>query len=241
MRAFVIELKKEKRTGVVSTLLIAGVLGALYACANFMIRKETLLNLPLDPMDILLTQLYGMILLLNMFGIIVATCIIYNMEFKGGAIRKIYVLPIDISKVYFSKFIVLTTALIFAILLQDLTLMYIGLKMLPMGTFDMSVLIHFAIYSFLTSMPVLTFMLLISSRFENMWVSLGIGVAGFLSGMALAPSNINLCFVHPFVVMLKPAVAMTAQPNKEVIVISMVETIIFLAGGVLLAKRVSYE
>ena len=29
-------------------------------------------------MDILLTQLYGMIMILNMFGIVVAACMIYN-------------------------------------------------------------------------------------------------------------------------------------------------------------------
>ena len=50
--------------------------------------------------------------------------------------------------------------------------------------------VRFAGYSFLTSMPVLSFMLLISARFENMWVPLGIGVAGFLSGMALANSDV---------------------------------------------------
>ena len=44
----------------------------------------------------------------------------------------------------------------------------------------MGTLVRFAGYSFLTSMPVLSFMLLISARFENMWVPLGIGVAGFL-------------------------------------------------------------
>ena len=36
-------------------------------------RKDTLLNLPLAPMDVLLTQLYGMIMVLNLFGIVVAT------------------------------------------------------------------------------------------------------------------------------------------------------------------------
>ena len=32
--------------------------------------------------------------------------------------------------------------------------------------------------------PVLSFMILISFRFPNMWVPLGVGIAGFLSGMA---------------------------------------------------------
>ena len=72
---------KEKRTGVISVLLAVGILGAAYAFVNFIVRKDTLLNLPLAPMDVLLTQLYGMIVVLNMFGIVVASCMAYNMEF----------------------------------------------------------------------------------------------------------------------------------------------------------------
>ena len=87
---------------------------------------------------------------------------------------------------------------------------------LPDGAFEMGTLVRFAGYSFLTSMPVLSFMLLISSRFENMWVPLGIGVAGFLSGMPLANSGLTLLLVHPFVIILKPAVAMSAQPDSTV-------------------------
>lgn len=71
--------------------------------------------------------------------------------------------------------------------------------------------IHFAAYSFDTSMPVLSFILLISSRFESMWVPLGVGVAGFLSGMALANSDMDILMAHPFAVMLKPAYAFYCQ------------------------------
>lgn len=72
MRNLTIELKKCKRTGILEVLPIIGLLGALYAFANFTVRKDVLLNLPLPPMDVLLTQLYGMIMVLNMFGIIVS-------------------------------------------------------------------------------------------------------------------------------------------------------------------------
>ena len=102
-------------------------------------------------------------------------------------------------------------------------------------------LVRFAGYSFLTSMPVLSFMLLISSRFENMWVPLGIGVAGFLSGMALANSGLALLLVHPFVIILKPAVAMSAQPDSTVALVALVETLLFLAVGLWLAKYRRYE
>ena len=55
MNILSIELRKEKRTGALLLLPAVGVLGAAYAFVNFLVRKDTLLNLPLAPMDILLT------------------------------------------------------------------------------------------------------------------------------------------------------------------------------------------
>ena len=231
MNTLIIELRKEKRTGVIPLLLLVGVLGAAYAFVNFIVRKDTLLNLPLAPMDVLLTQLYGMIMVLNMFGIVIAACMVYNMEFKGTAIKKMYMLPISVPKMYLCKFLILTVLLLAAIVLQNLALLKIGISDLP----------KFTVYSFITSMPTLSFMVLVSSRFENMWIPLGIGVAGFLSGMALANSNVSLLLVHPFVVMLKPAVAMSAQPDNEIAIISMAETFLFLGMGLWMAKHLRYE
>lgn len=241
MRTFIIELRKEKRTGVIPLMLATGILGAAYAFANFIVRKDTLLNLPLAPMDVLLTQLYGMIMVLDMFGIITAACIIYNMEFKGSAVKKMYMLPMSVPAMYFCKFLILTIMFFIVIVFQNLALTKIGLADLPQGTFEFGTMLSFAGYSFITSMPVLSFMMFISSRFQNMWVSLGIGVAGFLSGMALALSNISWLCVHPFVVMLKPAVAMSAQPDITVVIFSLIETTLFLFAGLWAAKIKCYE
>lgn len=241
MRALVIELRKEKRTGAILVLLAVGILGAAYAFVNFIVRKDTLLNLPLDPMDVLLTQLYGMIMILNLFGIVVAACMVYNMEFRGSAIKKMYMLPISVPGMYLCKFLILTVMLFVAVSMENLALLRIGVTDLPQGTFEMGKLFRFAVYSFVTSMPVLSFMLLISSRSENMWIPLGVGVAGFLSGMALATSNLPLLMIHPFVVMLKPAVAMSAQPDIAVILCSLAETLLFLGTGLWMAKNLRYE
>ena len=176
-----------------------------------------------------------------MFGIIVATCMIYNMEFKGNAVKKLYMLPVSVPKMYLYKFLILTILLLIAITLQNLALIKIGMTDLPQDTFELPTLILFAAYSFITSMPVLSFLLLISSRFENMWVPLGIGVAGFLSGMALANSGLTLLLVHPFVIILKPAVAMSAQPDPTVALVALAETLLFLAVGLWLAKYRRYE
>lgn len=241
MRTFMIELRKEKRTGVVSVLLAVGILGALYAFTNFIVRKDTLLNMPLPPMDVLLTQLYGMIVVLNMFGIAVAACMVYNMEFKGNAVKKMYMLPISVPGMYLCKFLILSAMLFVAVALQNLALVQIGMTDLPQGAFEMGTLIRFAGYSFITSMPVLSFMVLVSSRFENMWIPLGIGVAGFLSSMALANVNLDLLLIHPFVIMLRPAVAMSAKPDKTVALAAVTASLLFLGMGLWMAKNLRYE
>lgn len=241
MNILAIELRKEKRTGVIPVLLAVGILGAAYTFLNFIIRKETLLSLPLAPMDVLLTQLYGMIMILNMFGIIVGACMVYNMEFKGNAVKKMYMLPISVSGMYFCKFLILSVLLFAAVTLQNLSLARIGMTDLPHGTFEMVTLIKFAGYSFITSIPVLSFMVLISSRSPNMWVPLGVGVAGFLSGMALANSSLDLLLLHPFVIMLKPAVAMSAQPDITVVIWACIETLLFLGIGLCVAKNMRFE
>ena len=241
MRALVIELRKEKRTGVIPVLLAVGILGAAYAFVNFLVRKDTLLGLPLAPMDVLLTQLYGMIMILNLFGIVVAACMVYNMEFKGSAIKKMYMLPMSIPGMYLCKFLNLTAMLFVAVVLENLALMQIGRNDLPQGVFEMGTLLRFAVYSFLTSMPVLSFLLLVSSRFENMWIPLGVGVSGFLSGMALASSDAAVLMVHPFIVMLKPAVAMSAQPDTPVVLLALAETFLLLGLGLWMAKSKRYE
>jgi hypothetical protein len=41
--------------------------------------------------------------------------------------------------------------------------------------------------------------------------------------------------------MLKPAVAMSAQPDSAVIIVSVAETILFLIAGLWMAKHLRYE
>ena len=232
MRNLTIELKKCKRTGILEVLPIIGLLGALYSFANFIVRKDVLLNLPLPPMDVLLTQLYGMIMVLNMFGIIVATTLTYNIEFQGSAIKKMYMLPFKTSSIFKNKF---------CIVLQNGALCIIGKIFLPSGTFDLLTLVKYTGYCFVSTLPVLAFMLLVSSRCENIWFTLGIGVAGFFSGMAMSLSDIAIFLINPFVLMMKPAVASTASIDMKVLILGFVETIIFFMVGWYLGKIKHYE
>ena len=152
-----------------------------------------------------------------------------------------YVLPIHVPDMYLCKFLILTILLSVATALQNLALTQIGIISLPEGTFELYTLIIFALYSLITAMPALSFMLFIASRFENMWISLGIGVAGFLSGMALGVPKIGLFLADPFVIMLKPAVSMSTRPDVSVIAIAIVETLLFLAAGLWTSANIHYE
>lgn len=237
MRAWAIELRKEKRTGIMPIMLAIGVLGAAYELANFAVRGDALMALPLAPMDVLLTQLYGVVMVINMFGITVAACVMYAMEFSGSAIKKMYMLPMSAAGMYACKFMILALMFTAALVMQYLMLGHIGLTYLPEGAFDARALVAFAAYSLATSLPVLSLMLLISSRFESMWIPLGVGVAGFLSGMALANVDAYGVMLHPFVTMLHPAVVMSAQPDGIVIAIALAETAVLFMAGLWLARR----
>ena len=227
MRNLTIELKKCKHTGILEVLPILGLLGALYAFANFTVRKDVLLNLPL--------------MVLNMFGIIVATTLTYNIEFQGSAIKKMYMLPFKTSSIFKNKFYILFVLLAVCIVLQNGALCIIGNIFLPSGTFDLLTLVKYTGYCFVSTLPVLAFMLLVSSRCENIWFTLGIGVAGFFSGMAMSLSDIAIFLINPFVLMMKPAVASTASIDMKVLILGFVETIIFFMVGWYLGKIKHYE
>ncbi|MBP5299703.1 MAG: ABC transporter permease [Lachnospiraceae bacterium] len=229
-----LELKKEKRTGLTTVLLVSVILGAAYVLVNFAIRGDSLLSMPADPMDILLTQLYGIMMVLNMFAIVVAASIAYNMEYSGSAVKKMYVLPISMKKIYSSKFLIILTAFLISVAFEGVAFAWIGTNKLGAGVFRTDVFLLFMLYTYITSLPVASFMLFISSLSENIWVTIGIGVGGFLSGMALVNMNDSiLMMLHPFIVMFKPAVAMSANINWTVMGVAIAETIVFFIVGII--------
>ncbi len=237
MKGLLLELKKARRTGLPLLLPGLGLLGAAYALLNFLLRREALLALSGDPTDTLLTQLYGMLLVLNLFGIVAAACLSFALEFKGGALRKLYLLPLRPSGPLLCKFLLLAASLFAALLLQALALAGIGLGALPPGSFRTGALVRFALYAYVSALPVLSFMLLTASRYENLWVPLGTGVAGFLSGMALVPYGSPALLLHPFVLMLRPAAALSAQPDGPSAALAAAECLLFLAAGLYLAEK----
>ena len=241
MSRFFIELKKTKRTGVIPIMLLVSLVGAFYTYAFIALQKETLLSLDLTFSEMLLTQASSFVMVINLFGIVLVTSIIYNMEYRGNAVKKMYMLPVKIHGIYLSKLAICVIALFICILIEYIALFMIGRFVFPLEILDISEFIIFAFYTFISSLPSLTFMLLIASRNENIWTVIGIGVVGFLSGMTMAMGNGIFFLLNPFVLILKPSISSVIEPQMLNLVISITESIIFTLGGVFLAEKTFYE
>ena len=241
MKALSIEMKKCKRSGVFPIMFAVGIFGALYVIANFAVRKDTLLALPLAPMDVLLTQLYGVIALISLFGIITATCLMYQIEHSDNAMKRMYMLPIRITDIFSSKLLILVMLLLISFTIQYSALGFVGNLYLPENSFELWTLIRYGLYTFVMSLPVLLFMIFISSRISNIWITLGVGIIGFFSGMATATSDIVVFLINPFTLIMYPAMSNNATVKFSALIIAVVEIVVFLVVGYIFTKKARYE
>jgi len=62
-----------------------------------------------------------------------------------------------------------------------------------------------------------------------------------LSGMALANTDLKLLLIHPFIIMFRPAVAMSARLDITTVMAAVMESLVFLGMGLWMAKNLRYE
>lgn len=240
MMSLVVELKKQKRTGIMFIMLIVGLLGAAFVLFNFKLRKGVMLQSGLDPLDALFSYTYGVLGMLNLIAIVVTACMLYYIEYEGNAIKKMYMLPIDISKMYVNKFILLVIYLFVAIFIQYIAMIKVGVNSLP-GDYSVKQLIVLMLYTYITSLPVASFMLFIVSRLQSIWVSLGIGVVGFILGNLTITHKSKLLWVIPFDTIFRACGNRSAEVNGTLVCISIVVTLLFLVLGMYISKKKNYE
>ena len=237
MNGFFIEINKGKRTGMMQIMPLVCVLGVLYTFVFISYQKETLLSLDLTFSEMLLTQASSFVIVLNLFGIILMASLIYHMEYCGNAIRKMHMLPIKAYILYLNKLLICLVSLFVSVVMEHVGLFMVARFIFPSEVLHIADFFTFGFYSFVSSLPVLSFMLLISSRNENVWIVIGIGVVGFLSGMTMAMGNGVVFLLNPFVLMLKPSVNSIIEPQALHVAISLASSVLFTLGGVFLAEK----
>lgn len=237
MKSVLLEIQKQKRTGIFPLFLAAGLFAGLYETGYFLLRRSVILSFGLQAMSILIGQIYGVICALNMFLLILAAAMLWHTEFVHGAIKKMAVLPFSIETLFPGKFTLAAAAFALTIALEFGTIALIGVLGLPEIPMDFLMILQYAGFAWISSLGVLSFMLFISSRTGNLWICLGAGVLGFLSGMSLVSLHSWIILLDPFAVMFKPAVSLSAGINPDVILASSIQTAAFLGAGCLMGRH----
>ncbi|QAT50326.1 lantibiotic ABC transporter permease [Caproiciproducens sp. NJN-50] len=228
---FFIEWRKLKRTHLAFIMLLSGILGGLYAYAFFATQGKKILRLPVDPIDGLLTQTYGMIALLNVLSITVAASLLFYIEYNSFGIKRMMTLPISAQKLFCNKALILLLLFLAALLFEFLGLAVSGILFLPQKWESIGSIATFSCYVFLLSVPSMLFMLFMSALSKNIWVTVGIGVAGLFSGLGYgAAGNGNPAFlIDPFALLFYPATVTKSTPNSAVIALAVADVVILLA------------
>jgi len=166
-----IELKKWKRSGLLSTFLLGTLLVSTVPgiMTHFQGSASPESAIPLMAM-------------LNGFILLIATVTVYQLEFSNGAIAKMQAL--SQKGLFLKKFGLIAFISALSYLIQGFFLGHIG----------------FMAQSWLLTLPMLSLLLLVSSLCKNLWTAIGIGMSGIFAGLLfLNLENLILFpFVLPF-------------------------------------------
>lgn len=223
-----VELQKLKRTGLLPFTVVCALLGAAVPLINMAVRSEVFLSQSGSPVDILLTANSQMMSMLNVLAVVIISCILYHIEFSGGAILKLRTLPTSEIKIYLSKLAVLTICVVFVLLLETA-----GLAACVKGYFSDCLSAPELLKSFLFSavllLPSFALMLAVSSLCENLWVSLGIGVIFVFTAIVLPHSGF-VWSLFPFSLPFETIVSKDLTAILKYAAAAAAETVVFLCA-----------
>lgn len=234
-----IEKRKLKRTCYFLIMLSAGFIGGGYAFAFFAVQKDVILHLPLDPAAGLLTQSYGLISLVNLFAVIVGACTLFHTEYASEGIKKMAALPVSIMRIYTGKTVIYLFTIFSALIMETAGLILTAQIFLPAETNAVGQIVLFMGSVFLLTVPGSLLMLLISALNSNMWITIGVGVAGLFSALGYGALGGNTAFlINPFSLIIYPAVHMNGYIPGWIIGIAIVESaVIFIISTILLKRK----
>lgn len=233
-----IEIMKLKRTCYFLIMLSAGIIGGGYAFAFFAVHKDTVLHLPLEPAASLLTQSYGLISLVNLFTFIVGACTLFHTEYVSEGMKKMAALPINIMEIYAGKTVIYLFTILTAIILETAGLILTALIFLPKENNAVLQIVLFMVNVFLLTVPGALLMLLMSALNSNMWITIGLGIAGLFSALGYGALDGNTAFlINPFSLIIYPAIHMEGYIPGWITGIAIAESVVILIISTILLKR----
>ncbi|MDE5780447.1 MAG: ABC transporter permease [Lachnospiraceae bacterium] len=196
-----LECKKIKRTGFLPAFLGGGILAAAVPVINMAVRSEMYLNLPGNPIQILLDANWQMMTMLNVLLVVAGTCLLYHTEYADNAMQKMKSLPIRESSIFLDKAVLTIFMSLFVLAIEAGAVAFCVYHWFEIGNGFWGELCKYFGYSFLLMLPCVILSLLISEACKNMWVSLGIGIVFVFTATMLPTSNFAFSlfpFAMPF-------------------------------------------
>lgn len=196
-----LECKKVKRTGFLPAFFGSGILAAAVPVINMAVRSEMYLNLPGNPIQILLDANWQMMTMLNVLLVVAGACLLYHIEYADNAIQKMKSLPIRESSIFLGKAVLTIFMSLFVLVIEAGAVTFCTYHWFKIGNGFLGELCKSFGYSFLLMLPCIILSLLISEACKNMWVSLGFGVVCVFTATMLPTTNFALSlfpFAMPF-------------------------------------------
>lgn len=221
-----LEIKKLKRTGFFPAFLIGAILTASFPIINTAVRPESFINQNLSALDILMNANWQMIAMLNMFFLVIGSCIIYHTEFSDHAMQKMEALPQRIGKLFINKTLILIGSIIFALIIEAISFLFCAYYWFNTDNGFIIDLLKYFGYEFILLIPAAILVMIISSLCQNMWISLGIGVICIFIATML-PDNWVLSF-FPFAMPFQTlSNAIDGSWILSFLIVSGIQTILF--------------
>ena len=196
-----LECKKVKRTGFLPVFFGGSILAAAVPVINMVVRSEMYLNLPENPIQILLGANWQMMAMLNVLLVVAGACLLYHTEYADNAMQKMKSLPIKESSIFLGKAVLMIFMSLFVLVIEAGAITFCTYNWYEIGNGFWGELCKYFGYSFLLILPCVILSLLVSEACKNMWVSLGIGVVCVFTATMLPTSNFALSlfpFAMPF-------------------------------------------
>lgn len=223
-----LEFKKIKRTGLLPTFIIGGVL-----IAAIPILKMILLSNSYQTIEELLMENWQMIAMLNTFLMISGACIVYSLEYANNAIKKIESLPVSESSLFFNKFFLMAILVGMLLIFEMLGIAITAIQEGSIGTaLWLELSKHFA-FLLVMNLPAILFSLIIASLFENIWTTVGINLTLLFLSMMIYQKNFWLSLI-PFALPFQ--LLQSNSQDSQRIVAAMVELFVLSLVQLLILK-----
>lgn len=237
-----LEIKKMKRTGYYLAFLAGALLAGAFPVLNLAVRPDTFTSQELPVLEILLEGNWQMIVMLNLFLLVIGSCILYHTEFSNDGIRKMETLPRSIAGMFAAKTILLAGSLALGMVIEAGAFFFCRFRWFSerqetIWEFGKELAEVFG-YELLLFLPACVLSMAIASLFQNLWVPLGIGVIAMFTATMLPMDQAGWAafpYATPFWTLVETRAEGWAGP---LLLLAAAETFFFfMAEGVILRER----